>query len=241
MYALTEHAPKVWNFSTQSAPLSPFTNMRLHNVIYYDIRKAFETVCLDLLRNNLLNFCVGGKAWCISEDSGLVSVNNTFSDLVLVTMGVPQSSIPVYNLHKWPPRPHFTTLSDSDNTKCSMESNTANECPLLQLFPTGVLHPSFRYTKPRSVVFASAPTSHLVSTTSLANLMTNQILPQGCRCCFSPRQILEQSHRCNPLESLPFTVLDWAHLSNFSHGSKKTALPISGSTALPNSLQMIPL
>ncbi len=42
------------------------------------------------------------------------------------------------------------------------------------LFSTGVLHPSFRFMKPRPVVFASAHTSHPVSTTSLTNLMTTQ-------------------------------------------------------------------
>ncbi len=75
-----------------------FTNMRHHDVIYFEIRKAFDTVRHDLLLNKLLNFGVAGKAWdffCayLTDRRQCVSVNNTLSDLVSVTSGVLQGSI----------------------------------------------------------------------------------------------------------------------------------------------------
>ena len=78
--------------------INAVTSKAQMDVLYFDIKKAFDSVSHDTLLCKLSSYGICGKAWdffstYLSSRRQCVSINNTLSDLLPVTSGVPQGSI----------------------------------------------------------------------------------------------------------------------------------------------------
>ena len=123
--------------------LAAFNCKSQTDVIYFDIRKAFDSVSNSILLTKLLDIGIAGKAWKIfhtylSSREQCVSINNSFSDPLPVTSGVPQGSIlgPLLFFVYINNMPHYINHSllytFADDTKFCQHINFTSDCNLLQ-------------------------------------------------------------------------------------------------------------
>ena len=111
------------------------------DVIYLDIRKAFDTVSHDLLLTKMISFGITGtlllwfKAY-LSDRTQCVQVNNATSDFLPVISGVPQGSILgsllfVLFINDLPTNLKSTlSFLFADDTKCLHPVRCSEEPPL---------------------------------------------------------------------------------------------------------------
>ena len=118
-------------------------NKAVADVIHLDIRKAFDTVPHHKLLVKLQKFGISGNLlrWFqgyLANRSQCVSIDNTNSNFLPVTSGVPQGSIlgpllfAIY-INDLPEHlQHSLTLMFADDTKCIKLIHNATDCALLQ-------------------------------------------------------------------------------------------------------------
>ena len=114
------------------------------DVLYFDIKKAFDSVSHQTLLYKLSKFGLCGKVWeffsaYLTSRLQCVSINNILSDLLPVTSGVPQGSIlgPLCFILYINDLPsyirHSLLVIFADDTKCGRMIKTVDDCSLLQM------------------------------------------------------------------------------------------------------------
>jgi len=113
------------------------------DVVYLDFRKAFDSVPHQELLLKLYQTGITGNLWKLFEDYltsrvQCVAVENSTSDVVPVTSGVPQGSIlgPLFfiiYINDLPiPDPSLRLFTFADDTKLTREIKDLSDCQLLQ-------------------------------------------------------------------------------------------------------------
>ncbi len=111
--------------------------------IYFDIRKAFDSVSHSILQSKLYGIGIVGKPWEIicsylSSRVQCVSINNSTSSILPVTSGVPQGSIlgPLLFLVYVNDLPdyikHCSLYTFADDTKFGRQIHSLSDCDLIQ-------------------------------------------------------------------------------------------------------------
>ena len=126
-----------------STILDSFSENCQTDVIYLDIRKAFDTVSHSVLLRKVWNAGITGSTWEFlkayhSSRLQCVSINGSKSDLLSVLSGVPQGSLlgPLLFLiyiNDLPLMAKFSSLFlFADDSKCSKKVDSSDDCILLQ-------------------------------------------------------------------------------------------------------------
>ena len=166
----------VW-FVIMSDLMLIFTCGTQTDTIYFDIRKAFHSVCHNQLLLKLWSAGISGRLWSwfrlyLSDRSQLLVINNQHSSLLPVLSGVPQGSILgpllllIYINDIFHINIHSSLLTFADDTKCFGPVTNCTDKQLLQhdidllldwssqsylsFNPTKRVHISFRANKTTS-------------------------------------------------------------------------------------------
>ena len=149
------------------------------DAVYFDIRKAFDSVCHNQLLVKLWSAGISGQLWSwfrsyLSDRSQFVVINNQPSSLLPVLSGVPQGSILgpllflIYINDIFHINIHHSLLTFADDTKCfGPVTNCTDDsyCNMVLIhYLTGVLDHIYVSTLPNVYIFHLEPTeSHHIT------------------------------------------------------------------------------
>ena len=160
------------------------------DAIYLDLRKAFDSVPHDKLLFKLHSFGITGELWLwlkayLSSRTQCVCINDTYSDTLPVTSGVPQGSIlgPLLFLIYINDVPSLvkivSVLLYADDTKCYHPISNVNNSYTLQndlndLHSWSMSNISFNNTKSFLIQFtlksSPIPTSYHINNTNISTI-----------------------------------------------------------------------